>query len=1759
MIYEGYIKSVSDRYEYKVTIEYNDNTNNTKEIILADNDPIVITYESEDNPFAPIKTYSCTLNIVNRDYLFDLYSSTFDRVVKVYDGSDNILFRGYVTPDIYNQDWEHTSVISIECISPVAMLKYKDYQTNNRQLVSLDALVNRLMNLTSYTGATTFYPKNLYVKYADENGEEQKIINPNGDYVVDDLYIDEANFFDDDEEQTPWKWYEVIEEVCKYMAWQLIEYNNCLYFIPIDHIFYNPIPSLNYNWDVEANIYPYLGYITKDSYASNSNNISLQQTYRKIKVIANTYPYEEVIPDIFDTSNLVFAYNGSPSMNNLDIPALRWTSDTKQGEYVFYWLYCKSKNIGTDESPRYIIHPNLYDIVFINNVPNLRPVTIYGEQDRYIKSFNSDQEYMAAMAGISVLRATNYNVKESTVNSSLSWNNQITLHHAFNNSGMKLSRTTAEEFESKQLMWRNYLLNNINYGDKWLASVDSSKVITVKKGNYLVLSGKGMISNTGFEDPSITEWKGTKDAEKKKFETANAYKVIDVGSEDRNKEYVGFPLFNIGLEVGDITIGGRVCIAMYQYKKKAKYDDQHNPTGYGDDDYNYKITDVIYKWVANGDLPYVMYEGRPQYMKDSLGNLAYVDFTNNNYYRGSTDWKGYEYNIKEQQFIWYDYLVKATSVIKIPVGTNTFSFYRWYDITNTCDWRMGLDNAKGFAIPVDHNLSGVATVKFYGMDDSLIDYPDEVTSLSCFQSDGADVIVNPNPGWKQGYIWDTFEIKQYYKGSFPNYILLANLSLTINEQTYFSFTDLAFKNENNKGTDHEYSNIIDNTAITDYDNIELKINTQDEAKYRSFSSMMTQVSGTNYYITKMAKQDELEYKIQEENIIDIYKDYYSTPRVLFDCDLKDRVTGSFYHSVSGSNYTFDTISPFTYMYHPRTQKIYGVNGFTRKLFDESAECKLYEANVAPWFFTYDGITPIRRAQASQFMPFNEPYLLNPYNLTGTYYSSATGIADVNPETGEVTIHGGGTVEIGISGTAGSTSYELDIDRLDPQISWSTGSYSTTLISGSPTGQPYLLNPNNVSPITYWSTDESKAVVDDEGGIGVVGVGGCSIFASFSGSAEYYPASVKYDLTITKGERIDPNLSFATDSASVTFDDTYYLPNTLNNPYNVPITVSISPYIVDAYVIDGQLWVEQNLATGTTTITASFDGDDYYLSGSASYDLTVEKGNPNLSWSSSYYDATISGTNDFPTLSNPHNLGPIDIWSSDWNIATISATGTINLVSTGSCGITAYYAGDDNWNAEGVYYTLNVTDKLDPNLSWSSNSYIATISGTNSFPTLSNPNNVSPITYSSSDTNKATIDNYGNVTIINAGICNITASFAGDNTYISSSSTYQLRVKDPMYESEYFTIEPLEDSTITFSDQSSWSSDPYLKYSTDKITWNNLDIGIQLSVTQGQKVYIKGTKSYHFDYDKLGHFKVTGNYNISGNIMSLIYDDNFIGKTSFIDISSSYSKAYIFSTLFLNETTLISAYNLVLPIDNVIRSTYESMFRGCTSLIYAPELSAGYWLSEYAYENMFKGCTSLIYAPSILPSTHFNHGCYSSMFEGCTSLTTAPELPATALNGLGANSTADGCYSSMFKDCTSLKIAPELPATILAYGCYTNMFYGCTSLTSAPQLPATTLKDRNGDDAARCYWSMFYGCTSLTTAPELPATTLVDSCYYRMFVNCTSLNYVKCIAINNINQSGSTVDWLANVALTGTFVKNPNTSSWTTGSYGIPANWTVQNA
>ena len=344
----------------------------------------------------------------------------------------------------------------------------------------------------------------------------------------------------------------------------------------------------------------------------------------------------------------------------------------------------------------------------------------------------------------------------------------------------------------------------------------------------------------------------------------------------------------------------------------------------------------------------------------------------------------------------------------------------------------------------------------------------------------------------------------------------------------------------------------------------------------------------------------------------------------------------------------------------------------------------------------------------------------------------------------------------------------------------------------------------------------------------------------------------------------------------------------------------------------------------------------------------------------------------------------------------------------------------------------------------------------------------------------------------------------------------------------------------------------LQMSTDGETWTDTTE----TTLSGGKTYFRVASDSSSPLNPSWTEDANSDYDIGGNINSLA-KVNFENDTT----------CYIYEAVFAEKQYLKSAGNLILPATTLTDGCYVYMFAGCTSLTTAPMLPAT-TLADGCYNGMFEGCTSLTKAPE-LPATTLAYSCYSGMFTDCESLTTAPALPATTLtescyssmfNGctslatapaLPATTLADGCYGFMFNGCTSLATAPELPATTLARSCYDNIFHNCTSLTTAPTLPATALADY-------CYYGMFTACTHLITAPELPATTLTPNCYNSMFNGCTSLNYIKCLA-TDISASSCLESWVASVSSTGTFVKAPSMTNWTTGISGIPTGWTTQDA
>lgn len=201
----------------------------------------------------------------------------------------------------------------------------------------------------------------------------------------------------------------------------------------------------------------------------------------------------------------------------------------------------------------------------------------------------------------------------------------------------------------------------------------------------------------------------------------------------------------------------------------------------------------------------------------------------------------------------------------------------------------------------------------------------------------------------------------------------------------------------------------------------------------------------------------------------------------------------------------------------------------------------------------------------------------------------------------------------------------------------------------------------------------------------------------------------------------------------------------------------------------------------------------------------------------------------------------------------------------------------------------------------------------------------------------------------------------------------------------------------------------LSYSRDKITWTRINIAstnttetIVSNLNDGDKIYLKGTQCIFWDDDEDEGVQlyIDKSFNISGNLLSLEYGDQFQGRNN-MPSGVDYCFAHMFE-----DRNVINAENLIFP-----------------SIL-------GYSISnaDYIFDSMFYGCGSMLYPPRELPATSLSVGCYRYMFAD-TKLVKSPILPAQTLT--------NSCYQRMFRSCTIIKEITMLATDITATNCLDN--------------------------------------------------------------------------------------------------------------------------
>lgn len=295
--------------------------------------------------------------------------------------------------------------------------------------------------------------------------------------------------------------------------------------------------------------------------------------------------------------------------------------------------------------------------------------------------------------------------------------------------------------------------------------------------------------------------------------------------------------------------------------------------------------------------------------------------------------------------------------------------------------------------------------------------------------------------------------------------------------------------------------------------------------------------------------------------------------------------------------------------------------------------------------------------------------------------------------------------------------------------------------------------NAKTSVTYSSSNESVASVDAEGKVTVHKAGTATITATAAADDVYYSATAQY-------------LIVATTSAGTTF-------------YRVTEFTAGEQYLI---VSAGKALTNSNGSIGATDVSAS--GDEILVSDAASMTWTATASGSGFTLANNgyYVQRASSSGGGKPNISNSPNTSYY-VWNYD---GSNLYNGSTSAYSTNFYYL--YYnsgwAQTTNSSSAGTVTIYSSTKPLiKQTLSFAQSSVVWTIGegyelkGSYAFPQTVT-GNVTPVTYTSSNTNVATISN-NRITIVATGSTTIKARTEGNDDYAPAEATYVLRIREPI--------------------------------------------------------------------------------------------------------------------------------------------------------------------------------------------------------------------------------------------------------------------------------------------------------------------------------------------------------------------------------------------
>ena len=383
----------------------------------------------------------------------------------------------------------------------------------------------------------------------------------------------------------------------------------------------------------------------------------------------------------------------------------------------------------------------------------------------------------------------------------------------------------------------------------------------------------------------------------------------------------------------------------------------------------------------------------------------------------------------------------------------------------------------------------------------------------------------------------------------------------------------------------------------------------------------------------------------------------------------------------------------------------------------------------------------------------------------TWSSSDPAVATVD-QNGKITAVGSGTATISVTTTDGTNltaSCEVTVTTLVSNISLNkTNLY---LFTGTSETLSATVLPDTASDqtLTWSSSDPAVATVDQDGKVTAVSEGTATITATAndesgaSASCEVLVPTLVSSVTLNKDE-----LSLHTGESEKL--ETTVLPASATDP---SLTWSSSNTSVATVDRNGNVTA---IGNGTAVITASAN-DESGLSASCSVTVTTLVNKITLDKAKLYLDVDQTAMLSAAVFPNTASNKELEWSSSDETVATVDQTGKVTAVNVGTAVITVIVKDGSD-----VYAECNVSVRIPvTSIALDKTSETVYIGDTLTLTATVSPETATDktVTWSSSNTSVATVDQDGNVTTKGVGTATITAT-TNDGTNLKASC--QITVK-----------------------------------------------------------------------------------------------------------------------------------------------------------------------------------------------------------------------------------------------------------------------------------------------------------------------------------------------------------------------------------------------